>query len=80
MTARIAPNRLGQFVRRNNPHGYRTGQWAQIVMTVPSHDRDCWLVVYQDGETDVIPIDNHENLYSFRSEPVDWRSSLTKVR
>ncbi|WAM19068.1 hypothetical protein [Rhodococcus sp. JS3073] len=73
MTATLARERIGQFVRRNTKHGYRTGQWAQIVMTVPSENRDCWLVVYQDGETDVIPIDNHTDQYEFHSEPVDWR-------
>lgn len=72
MTATNTRNRIGQFVRRNNSHGHRTGQWAQIVMTVPSGDRDCWLFVYHDGETDVIPIDSPRDLYSFRSEPVDW--------
>ena len=42
-------------------------------MTVPFDDRDFWLVVYQDGETDVIPMDNHADQYTFRSKPVDWR-------
>ena len=73
MTVTITRERVGQFVRRNNQHGYRTGQWAQILMTVPSRDHDCWLVAYQDGETDVIPIDDHTDQYTFRSEPVDWR-------
>ncbi|MFC9361770.1 hypothetical protein ACFTZB_34980 [Rhodococcus sp. NPDC057014] len=73
MTATITRERVGHFVRRNNQHGYRTGQWAQILMTVPSRDRDCWLVAYQDGETDVIPIANHTNQYEFRTKPVDWR-------
>nr|WP_271209246.1 hypothetical protein [Rhodococcus wratislaviensis]GLK33740.1 hypothetical protein GCM10017611_05820 [Rhodococcus wratislaviensis] len=73
MAASLTRNRLGDFVRRSNKHGYRTGQWAQIVMTVPSDGRDSWLVIYQDGETDVIPIDNHTHRYEFRSEPVDWR-------
>ncbi|MGV9868179.1 hypothetical protein [Rhodococcus koreensis] len=73
MTTTLTPHRIGQFVRRNTKHGYRTGQWAQIVMTVPSTDGDCWLVIYHDGETDVIPIDDN-GTYSFRSEPIDWRS------
>ncbi|QIX53654.1 hypothetical protein [Rhodococcus sp. DMU1] len=73
MTARLTRNRTGDFIRRNNKHGYRTGQWAQIIMTVPSGNRDCWLVIYQDGETDVIPIDHHTGRYEFSSEPVDWR-------
>ncbi|MDV6286756.1 hypothetical protein [Rhodococcus jostii] len=73
MTASLTRNRVGNFVRRNNKHGSHTGQWAQIVMTVPSGNRDSWLVIYQDGETDVIPIDNHTDRYEFCSEPVDWR-------
>jgi hypothetical protein len=73
MTASLTRNRIGHFVRRSNKHGYRTGQWAQIVMTVPSRNRDCWLVIYQDGETDVIPIDNHTDQYVFSSEPINWR-------
>ncbi|AHK30842.1 hypothetical protein OPAG_03950 [Rhodococcus opacus PD630] len=73
MTAILTRNRIGQFVRRSNKHGYRTGQWAQIVMPVPVDNRDCWLVIYQDGETDVIPIDNHSDQYTFSSEPVDWQ-------
>jgi hypothetical protein len=73
VTAVISQNRIGQFVRRNSIHGYRTGQWAQIVMTIRSHGRDCWLVIYHDGETDVIPVDNPEDRYTFRYEPVDWR-------
>ncbi|QYB00316.1 hypothetical protein I1A62_04595 (plasmid) [Rhodococcus sp. USK10] len=73
-TAAIAQNHIGQFVRRSNNYGFRTGQWAQIVMTIRSGGRDCWLVIYYDGETDVIPVDNPEDRYTFHTEAVDWRS------
>lgn len=74
MTATLARGHIGTFVRRRGAHGYRTGHWAQIVMTVPSRDRECWLVVYQDGETDVLPITEHTGTYEFCSSPEDWRA------
>jgi acetyl/propionyl-CoA carboxylase alpha subunit len=67
------PHRIGQFVMRRGRHGYRTGQWAQILTKGQSGDRDCWLVIYHDGETDVIPVDPAE-AYVFRSSPTDWQS------
>ncbi|MFC9556255.1 hypothetical protein ACFTWF_36145 [Rhodococcus sp. NPDC056960] len=74
MTATIARDHIGNFIRRRGQHGYRTGHWAQILMTVPSDGRDCWLVVYQDGETDVVPALTHPDAYDFCLSPTDWRA------
>lgn len=66
------PNRIGEFVCRRAPSGYRTNHWAQILTTTPAGDRDHWLVIYQDGENDLIPVVAPPGHYEFRSAPADW--------
>lgn len=46
------------YVRGQHPACYRAGEWARIVQTVTARERDCWLVLFEDGKTDTWVIDD----------------------
>jgi hypothetical protein len=50
-------------VRHTHPFAFRSGQWAQILTTVESYGRPCWLVQFPDGVTDWWVIDDPDADY-----------------
>ncbi len=57
-------------VRGLHPYVYRSGEWARIVMPcVSERGRDCWLVEFDDGATDVWVQDDSVARYEFRTRP-----------
>jgi hypothetical protein len=58
--------RVGLLVRATHPYSYRSGQWAVIVTVVPARGRDCWLVEFDDGATDVWVCDDPSAGFEFR--------------
>lgn len=45
------------WIRGTHPYAFRSGEWAKVVTTVPSNDRECWFVEWPDGVTDFFPIE-----------------------
>ncbi|MFC9556680.1 hypothetical protein ACFTWF_38320 [Rhodococcus sp. NPDC056960] len=66
------PDRTGAFVRRRVPCGHRTGQWAQILATTATGARAHFLVIYPDGETDMLPVEATGQHYQFGPAPTSW--------
>lgn len=54
-----------QRIRTTHPHGYRTGQWAVLAAIVPARGRQCYLVSFPDGETDLWPVTGQSDCYEF---------------
>jgi hypothetical protein len=50
-------------VRQTHPYGYRSGEWAEVLTTVESYGRPCWLVEFSDGEHDWWPIEDPDAGY-----------------
>lgn len=64
--------RPGSFIRRLNPCGHRTGQWAQILTTSTAHDQEQFLVIYHDSETELLPAESPIHQYEFGQAPAHW--------
>ncbi|SEB65873.1 hypothetical protein SAMN04490239_1096 [Rhodococcus koreensis] len=62
----------GPFVRRHNPCGHRTGQWAQILATTTAQDQEHFLVIYHDSDTELLPAEAPEQHYEFGPAPAYW--------
>jgi hypothetical protein len=56
-------------VRQTHPYGYRSGEWAKVLTIVESHGRDCWLVLFEDGNTDWWPITDDVAGYEVLLDP-----------
>lgn len=58
-------------IRATHHYGYRCGEWAEVLATVPdvSRDRDCYLVRFPDGDTDFWPVHDPDDPYEFREVP-----------
>ncbi|SEB65694.1 hypothetical protein [Rhodococcus koreensis] len=69
-----SPARPGSFIRRLNPCGHRTGQWAQILTTSIAHDQEHFLVIYHDSETELLPAEAPGQHYEFGPVPAHWNS------
>lgn len=54
-------------IRAMHPYAFRAGQWAEILTTVISYGRECWLVEFSDGETDWWPLGDQDAEYEFCS-------------
>jgi hypothetical protein len=64
--ARLSPPTQG-FVRHTHPDGFRTGEWAQIIMILDAYERPCWLVEFSDGVTDLWVCEDASEPYEFSS-------------
>lgn len=58
-------------VRATHPYGFRSGEWARIVAVVPTvttagDPRECYLVSFPDGVTDLWPVVDASDPYEFR--------------
>ncbi|SEC31422.1 hypothetical protein [Rhodococcus koreensis] len=71
-----SPARPGSFIRRLNPCGHRTGQWAQILTTSTAHDQEHFLVIYHDSETELLPAESLGHHYEFGPAPAQWNSRI----
>lgn len=56
---------LGQ-IRQTHHYGFRSGEWADLLATVESYGRDCYLVKFADGVTDWWPTEDEHAGYEFR--------------
>jgi transaldolase len=65
---RIESGNLAELVASKSIVGVTTN--PSIFQAAPSKGH----VYDDDGETDVIPVDNPEDRYTFRTEAVDWQS------
>ncbi|MFE5700387.1 hypothetical protein [Rhodococcus koreensis] len=73
-TSTTSPTSIGTFVRRRFPCGHRTGQRAQILTTTTTPARDHFLVIYHDGDTELLPIETPDHHYEFGPAPTYWSS------
>lgn len=55
-------------IRTMHPYGFRCGEWATLLCTVPGPDRDCHLVRFDDGVTDFWVADDPDGRYEFSAE------------
>ena len=56
-----------QEIRATHHYGFRSGQWARILSTVPApNGRDCYLVQFPDGVTDWWLVNDPSDPYEFR--------------
>jgi hypothetical protein len=53
------------FIRTTHPYGFRSGEWARLVMVVPARGRDCYLVEFPDLVTDLWVVDDAAGRYEF---------------
>lgn len=53
-------------IRSNNPYVYRCGRWATIRDIRISSNRACYVVAWEDGKTDLWPIEDGAAKYEFR--------------
>lgn len=74
-----SPARQGSFIRRLNPCGHRTGQWAQILTTSTAHDQEHFLVIYHDSETELLPTESPGHHYEFGPVPDQWNSRIDSL-
>lgn len=70
-------------IRTTHPAGYRCGEWADLVATLPVRGRECFVVRFDDGVTDYWP--SSEDRYEFdapwcHDEPVTEPPSFTCPR
>ncbi|MBV6760214.1 hypothetical protein [Rhodococcus opacus] len=68
--------RVGAFVRRRRSCGHRTGQWAQILTTASAREQAHFLVIYDDGDTELLLVDAHDGHYEFGPSPTSWKPRL----
>jgi hypothetical protein len=54
-----------KFIRHTHHYGFRAGQWARLVMIVPARNRDCYLVEFPDGVTDLWAVLDVSEPYEF---------------
>jgi hypothetical protein len=52
-------------IRATHPYGFRSGEWARVVNVVPARGRDCYLVEFPDGVTDLWPVIDAWDPYEF---------------
>ena len=55
-----------RYIRTNHRYGYRSGQWAELLTTVPAPDKsDCYVVRFPDGVTDYWVVNDPNGEYEF---------------
>lgn len=54
-----------RWIRATHHYGFRNGQWAKLVNVVPARERDCWLVEFPDGVTDLWVVADASDYYEF---------------
>lgn len=59
------------WVRGMHPYMYKSGQWGRIIAIVPARGRDCWLIEWPNGDTDVWNPDDPAAGYEFSSVDPD---------
>lgn len=52
-------------IRTMRRYGFRSGEWASILTTVPGPERDCFVVRFPDGATDFWVKDDPDGEYEF---------------
>lgn len=52
-------------IRATHPYGFRCGEWARLITTIPANGRDCYLVEFEDGVTDIWVKDDFSDPYEF---------------
>jgi hypothetical protein len=57
---------MSDMVRQTHPYGFRSGEWGEILTTVDSYDRECYVVRFSDGALDWWPVDDGTAGYEFR--------------
>ena len=58
-------------IRTMHHHGFRCGEWAELLTTAPApDDRDCYVVRFDDGMTDYWVVQDPNGQYEFRTEDV----------
>jgi hypothetical protein len=55
------------YIRSTHPYGFRCGEWAEIAGVKLSNKRPCFLVVFDDGVTDLWVIAETEG-YQFAAK------------
>lgn len=54
-------------IRSNHPYTYRCGRWATIRDIRMSSKRACYVVAWEDGKTDLWPVEDGAAKYEFRA-------------
>lgn len=55
-------------IRTMHHYGYRCGQWAELLTTLPDPEgRDCYLVRFPDGATDMWVVNDLNGQYEFKA-------------
>ena len=62
------------WIRATHPYAFRCGEWAQLkgltdLPGYPEGDRTCYLVEFEDGETDFWPVEDAAAGYEFSAGP-----------
>ena len=70
-----------RFIRGTHRYQFRSGEWAEILMTVPNPEgKDCYVVRFADGKTDWWLVHDAADPYEFSDDPAvmsDQPSSFT---
>lgn len=53
------------YIRATNPHGFRSGQWAEVLSVVMAKSRPCYVVSFIDGALDMWPVYDENDEYEF---------------
>lgn len=58
-------HRLGQLIRSNHRHAFRSGEWAEITGVAIIKGHGCWVVRFPDGKWDEWVINDPDGQYQF---------------
>jgi hypothetical protein len=55
-------------IRAMHPYAFRSGEWARILTSVEARGRDCWLVQFDDNDTDYWVKDDPHARYEYDTD------------
>lgn len=63
------------WIRATHPAGFRSGEWAEVLTTVPSPEgTHCYVVRFPDGVTDFWRVEDPSDPYEYAElEPASWK-------
>lgn len=56
------------YIRATHRYAFRSGEWAEVAGVKLACQRPCYLVLFNDGKTDLWPIEDPMASYEFSSE------------
>lgn len=60
-------DRVGSMIRSTHHYGYRCGEWGRVLGLRTVDDRICYMVAWNDEDSDLWPVSDPDDPYMFNN-------------